>query len=250
MDRNRLRRTDFWTGLGLAAFAVAMLAVTSGFPMSGSYGGVHNVWFVSPALFPLIVGLGILLLSLVLVANAMRELGRDGLKKALSWPRGRIGPREQRFLMIVLPIAGYVYVMVPAVDFVLATSLFLLVFMAAFHVPEGRGLAPNLFLYLAVLTLAAVWRLLGLVDALADSPVLAHFLDLLAVVSIIVGVWINRRLTASDPVGKRRLRQVLWTAAITPVVLGLLFRYGLLVPLPHEGLVVNLMEAARYSLRG
>ena len=250
MDREKLRRTDFWTGLGLAAFAVVMLVVTSGFPMSGSYGGVHNVWFVSPALFPLIVGFGILFLSLVLAVNAMRQLGRDGLKQALSWPKGRIGPREQRFFMIIVAIAGYVYVMVPAVDFFLATALFLLVFMAAFHVPEGRALAPNLFLYLAALTLAAAWRLAGLNDQTADAPIVAHFLDLLSIAAIAGAIWINHRLVATDPAGRRRLRQVLWTAAVTPTVLSLLFRYGLLVPLPHEGLVINLMEAARYSLRG
>ncbi|WP_299438156.1 hypothetical protein [uncultured Rhodospira sp.] len=42
-----LRKADLWTGLGLAALALAMLAVTATFPMTGSYGGVKNVWYVS-----------------------------------------------------------------------------------------------------------------------------------------------------------------------------------------------------------
>ena len=253
MDRERLRRTDFWTGFGLAACAVAMLVVTSGFPMSGSYGGVHNVWYVSPALFPLIVGFGILGLSLLLVVNAARELGRDGLRQALSWPRGRIGPRGQRFAMIVMAIAGYVYVMVPAVDFFLATTLLLLVFMAAFHLPDGRGLVPNLLLYLAALVLVALLRWIDPDRLAAAAPilahVLAHVLDLVVLAGIAGALWVNRRLTAAAPEARRRLRQVLWMVAVTPAVLCVLFRYGLLVPLPHEGLVINLMEAARYALR-
>ena len=246
MDREHLRRTDLWTGLGLAAVAVAMLIGASRFPISASYGGVRNVWYVSPALFPLIVGVGILVLSLVLVATAARSLGRGGLRQALSLPEASFGPRHQRFAMIVVAIVGFVYAMVPAVDFFLATALFLLVFMAAFHLPDGRGLLPNLYVYSMLVAMTVVWRLVGL----GGTTGLTHGLDILTLAGLAGGIWINWRITAGDPTGRKRLRHVLWMVAVTPALLCVLFRYGLLVPLPHEGLVINLMEAARYALRG
>ena len=246
MDRERLRRTDLWTGLGLAAFAVAMLIGASRFPISASYGGVQNVWYVSPALFPLIVGFGILTLSLVLIVTAARSLGRDGLREALSLPKADFAPRQQRFAMIVAAIVGFVFVMVPAVDFFLATALFLLVFMAAFHLPDGKGLQPNLATYLVLAALTIGWRWIGL----GAVPGLANGLDVLILIGIAAALWINWRTTSGDRLARRRLRHVLWMVAITPALLCVLFRYGLLVPLPHEGLVINLMEAARYALRG
>ncbi len=246
MDRERLRRTDLWTGLGLAALAVAMLIGASRFPISASYGGVQNVWYVSPALFPLIVGFGILALSMVLVVTAARSLGRDGLRQALSLPKADFAPRQRRFAMIVAAIIGFVFAMVPAVDFFLATALFLLVFMAAFHLPDGTGLLPNLTTYLVLVGLTIAWRATGL----GEVPGLEYVLDVLILIGIAAALWVNWRTTAGDPLSRKRLRHVLWMVAVTPTVLCILFRYGLLVPLPHEGIVINLMEAARYAMRG
>ena len=244
-EQQNLRRTDFWTGLGLAVLAVAMLAGASRFPISASYGGVQNVWYVSPALFPLIVGTGVLVLSLILMVTAVRSVGTEKLREALALKFAGFGPREQRFAMIVAAIVGFVYVMVPAVDFFLATALFLLVFMAAFHLPDSRGLMPNLYVYLALLVLVVAGRVIGVGEVSGFSG----GLDIVVLVGIAAAILVNVRIAGADALARRRLRRVLYVVAVTPTVLCIFFRYGLLVPLPHEGVVMNLMEAVRYAFR-
>ncbi|MCP3868621.1 MAG: hypothetical protein GY703_11085 [Gammaproteobacteria bacterium] len=60
-EKAHLRRLDFRTGILLSLLAIGIIWEASGYPISDSYGGVQNVWYVSPALFPLLVG-GLLLL--------------------------------------------------------------------------------------------------------------------------------------------------------------------------------------------
>jgi hypothetical protein len=58
-------------------------------PMKDSWGGVQNVWFVSPALFPLFVGGIIVLLGIALVVHAIRIVGFAGLRSTLAWLKSR-----------------------------------------------------------------------------------------------------------------------------------------------------------------
>ena len=48
-------QSDFKVSLVLLVIGLALFIHTLNFPMSGSYGGVENQWFISPALFPLMV---------------------------------------------------------------------------------------------------------------------------------------------------------------------------------------------------
>ena len=70
-DVKSLRKADFWTSIVLFALGVAMFIGATTFPMTDSYGGVQNVWYVSPALFPMIIASTLVILSLVLFANAI-----------------------------------------------------------------------------------------------------------------------------------------------------------------------------------
>ena len=50
-----LARANFKVGLVLLIICAVFFVHTLSFPMTGSYGGVENQWYVSPALFPLIL---------------------------------------------------------------------------------------------------------------------------------------------------------------------------------------------------
>ncbi|MEZ5581797.1 MAG: tripartite tricarboxylate transporter TctB family protein [Candidatus Competibacteraceae bacterium] len=123
---SHLRRLDFRTGIILALLAVGLIWEATSYPMSDSFGGVQNVWYVSPALFPLIVGGLLMLLSLALVANAVAYHGWPDVlwekHKTASW----FDEGNQRFLAIVVLFATYVYAFIPTVDFYIGTAFFYL----------------------------------------------------------------------------------------------------------------------------
>ncbi|MEZ5866896.1 MAG: hypothetical protein R3D25_23510, partial [Geminicoccaceae bacterium] len=65
----RGRPSDLWTGLALLLIAAAMAGGALQFPLRGTYAGVKNAWYVSPALFPLIVATCLFLLAVTLIVT-------------------------------------------------------------------------------------------------------------------------------------------------------------------------------------
>ncbi len=240
-----LRRADVWTGLVLAIVAAAMVAQALTFPLEGTYAGVKNAWYVSPALFPLMVGGMLFVLSVGLVGNGIREARR------LS-PTGRFfgggshaaAGQGGNALLVASLLAFFIVGLVPRVDFVIATALYLVVFMGVYAIksPVGRGLliaclgvsATAVF----AMALAGAWppsRSPGQLDA--DAVLCA-----VLVLAIVVFVGFARGAEH-----KRRV-PVVASAIGTAVILSAVFKYGLLVPLPREGLGVAAMNAVADGL--
>ena len=125
METKKLRKADFYTSIVLILFGLWVLFEAVQMPMRGTYGGVKNVWYVSPALLPLIIGGFIVLLGITLLLFSIREGGAvDAIEsvKEFTW---RLSAANQRFLAIVLAFATLVYLYIPRVDFFLSVWLFL-----------------------------------------------------------------------------------------------------------------------------
>lgn len=238
----RLRRADVWTGLVLAVVAILMILEALTYPLEGTYAGVRNAWYVSPALFPLIVAGSLLALSVGLIAVAARERARlrpDGSLVPRRWAVGGEAP------FVALLLAGYIVGLVPRVDFPVATALFLFVFMASYVLdarPTARlAMAACL---LAPAALALGWALAGSWPAPRSGGQLAA--DAMVAAVLPVSAVLAFRLAERGE--RRRLRTAGVTSVLTAVVLGALFKYGLLVPLPREGLGVAAMDAVAGAL--
>ena len=75
MKKKELRRADFITSVLLLLFSVWVIIETFKMPMKDTFGGVQNVWYVSPALFPLIISIVIMVLAAVLLINSIKTGG-------------------------------------------------------------------------------------------------------------------------------------------------------------------------------
>jgi len=211
--------------------------------MSDSYGGVQNVWYVSPALFPLLVGGLLLLLSVVLIANAITYHGWPGVLRERDRGVSLTHESNQRFFAIVLLIATYVYAFIPHVDFFIATVLFLFAFITAFYLERHEPLVIS--------TLA--FFLLGIVvlisSRIAESGISHAFMDIVTTLVFIVLCLSYLRFCRRHNLELRRFRISLVVALAVPLILAPAFRFGLLVPLPTEGIFVAAMEKAKYQIR-
>ncbi len=83
MDKGQLRKADIFSGGLIMLFGLWVISQALKMPMKDSWGGVQNVWFVSPALFPLFVGAMITLLGALLIRTALKTVGSAGLKEVL-----------------------------------------------------------------------------------------------------------------------------------------------------------------------
>ncbi len=95
-DKTGLRTADFWTSLALFALGVAMIGGAATFPMTDSYGGVRNVWYVSPALFPLLVAATLVVLSAVLLVNSIVTGGARRALAGFGKAIGGLSARDRR----------------------------------------------------------------------------------------------------------------------------------------------------------
>ncbi len=247
MEKTKLRQADLITSVFLMLFGLWVLSEGFQMPMQDTYGGVKNVWYVSPALFPLIVGFGVVILGAVLLVGSVRAGAAASLAAALRAYRPGLSESNLRFLGILLAIGSFVYFYIPRVDFVLTIALFLSYFIPAFYYDTQRDLRRLSAVYGAVFLSFLVLYWTG-VAAFLNSA-FEFSTDVIAL-SAVVGVNIYaRRLAGTDPDRLRRFRVGFAVAIATPLLLAPVFRFLLYVRLPHEGGIVQLMQVIRYSLR-
>jgi len=243
----RLRRADVVTGAVLAILAAAMILEALTFPLEGTYAGVQNAWYVSPALFPLIVGAMLLILSLGLLGKAVgdiRRLAPGGSLLALG--ELTITGRALDAVLIGLLLGAYIVGLVPRADFMIATAFFLVVFMGVYAMASrpGRILLATSFVVSAAVALAVALAGSWPAPRSAGQSVADGALAVVLLFAVAVLVALARGAE------RRRLLPVLATAFGAALILSAVFKYVLLVPLPREGAAVLFMDAAINGLPG
>lgn len=247
METKKLRKADFITSIILLIFGLWILTEAFQMPMQGSYGGVKSVWYVSPAFLPLIIGFAIIVLGVVLLINSIRTGGAAGFIQSLKAVKLKLSDSTQRFLGILLAIIAFVYLYIPRVDFFVSIVLFLSFFIPAFFYDDMHTLRR----------LAAVYAGLSLLMIISFASPIAELMNgafefATDVIALLGAVGINvyaARLARRNDGNRKRYRIGLIVIIVTPLFLTPVFRFALLVPLPHEGGIVQLMQLVYYSIR-
>jgi hypothetical protein len=224
-----------------------MIASAMTMPLRESFAGVQNAWYVSPALLPLIIACGLLILATALMVNAVRTGGAaTALASVLHRTASSDGAGE-RMLAAILIVAGYVYGLIPRVDYLVATALFLQVFIAGFYLARRDVLRQQTGVFLACAVPAILAELAGRYPGPATPG--RYVLDGVALL-VFVGLWlVTRQRVRPDAVLRRRLTAAVVVSVVVSILTGVAFKFGLLVPLPAEGAVVRVLETIELALR-
>jgi hypothetical protein len=248
MEKVEMRKKDFITSLILIAFGIFMILYTLvEIPMKDSWGGVMNVWFVSPGLFPVWIGGLIIIMGIVLCQRAIKDGGAKKFFEDLSHQKQDSSGKTLRFLGILLVIIAYVYLYIPRIDYFLSTMLCLIVFISFFYL-DRPGFLKKLFTFYLVGCLLFLVVFLARIDKQLNERFL-YFMDLLVFLFFLAYFAYCRILIGGDSVLKRKLRITLIMSIVPSLVLIPSFKYFLLVPLPVEGGFIELMNIVRYALR-
>ena len=250
LEREKLRKADIFSGSIIVLFGLWIVLQAIKMPMKGSWGGVQNVWFVSPALFPLFVGIMIMLLGALLVRTAIKQVGFKELGNVLSWLASRElsaflkKSANIRFYAIATLFFSLVYINISRVDFFLCSVLFLMVFITMFYFDNNTLLKKLLYFYLAGTAFFLIYFIFNIHAVLGGVvPFAGDWLTLIFIISYCVYCWALIR-NRTELRKKYRLSLILAIAA--PFFIGPIFKYFLLVPMPYEGLVVTVMDAIWY----
>jgi hypothetical protein len=80
LEKHSLRAADIVTSVVLFLLSIGAIAGSLQMPIGGTYGGVDNPWYASPAAIPLLVGTLLLVCAIVLFVRAAKQGGIDSLK--------------------------------------------------------------------------------------------------------------------------------------------------------------------------
>jgi hypothetical protein len=250
IEKEKLRKADVYSGIAIFLFGAWIVWQASKMPMKDSWGGVQNVWFVSPALFPLFIGAIIMLLGLLLVRTALKTIGLKAFGDTLQWLFSKnllqflnTVPILRFYAMAVL-FLSFVFLNIPRIDFFLSAVLFLSAFIMMFYFDDAVLLKRLFFFYLAGTAFFIVYFAVGL-DGLL-SRILPFAKDILTLGFILGYCLYAWRLVRSSPQLRKKYRTGLIIAIVAPFAVGLIFKYFLLVPMPSEGLVVAILDAIWY----
>ncbi len=250
LEKEKMRKADVFSGAAIFLFGAWIVSQALKMPMKDSWGGVMNVWYVSPALLPLFVGSMIMLLGGMLCRFALKTIGPSEFGKTV---RGLLSHElvgiltsdsNIRLYAIAVLFVSLVFVNLPRVDFFLCSFLFLIPFITMFFFYDDALLKRLLFFYLAGEMVLVFCLLLGFGKGTGGSPALA--LDILVCCLIFAYCLYAWRLIRRVPDYRKKYRTSLLVGIVTPLIIGPIFKYFLMVPLPKEGLVVAFMDMIRY----
>jgi hypothetical protein len=250
LEKDKLRKADVFSGALIFFFGLWIVSQALQMPMKDSWGGVQNVWYVSPALFPLFVGGIIAILGLLLCRMALKEIGFKAFQETLRW----LASRELfvflnalpniRFYTIAVLFLSFIYLTISRIDFFLAALLFLVVFISSFYFDDAALLKKLFFFYLAGIAVVFLFFVSGLNRMAAGMiPFAADILTAIFILAYCLYAW---SLIRSHPPLRKKFRTALIVAFLTPFMVGIIFKYFLLVPMPHEGLIVTMLDYIWY----
>ncbi len=248
MEKSKLRGADLITSMLLILFGSWILYNAFHMPMKDTYGGVMNVWYVSPALFPLFIGFGIILLSLNILVHALKNGGFQSLKDSIqNYGRLHLSEKGYRFLGILVPLLSLVYMNLPRIDFFLSIVLFLIFIIPVFYFDDLTLLKKLLTFYSAEMGILLLVFLTGIDKILAS--VFLYSLDIIALVLSAAFYMYLRKQLGNEAEHRRKLRHALLISFLTPLILVPVFRFFLRVPLPKEGGIVDILFLLYYAIR-
>ena len=251
MELNKLRKADIFSGTIITLLGLFIVFQALQMPMKDSYGGVQNVWYVSPALFPLFIGATLTVLGCFLVKTAFKTVGTHGITEFLSFLSGpdfRIFLKQEgtiRFYAIVFTLLTFVFILVPRIDFFISAVIFLLAFFFMFYCGNHSYLLFIFKFTAGGSVLISLFLLTGLAEK--TDVLLPYSADWLVIASTALLILAARRKIGRDPSFRKKFRISMITACAGPLIIGIIFKYFLLVPMPSEGLIVSLLDALWYA---
>jgi hypothetical protein len=245
MDKQKLRGADILTSGLLILFGVWLVFEGLGMPMTASYGGVKNVWYVAPALFPLIIGGAMILMSVSLLFAAMRMGGWPVFVAFFAQRSKGLDEKGWRFIGILLPLFSLVFLNIPNLDFLLSNMLFLIFFITVFYIDDLALLKRTIRIYGIGMLGLLVLHASGLTRTLKDF----YLVDVLALGFMVAFILYVRSRIRDDKDARRKLRNSVIISTVVPILLVAAFRFFLMVPMPVEGGLIDLLYIIRYAFK-
>jgi hypothetical protein len=253
-DNNKhMRGADIVIGIIFLILGILILIGSFQMPLKDSYGGVESVWYVSPALLPIIIGVVMIMLATTITLYGIKQGGLEILKENKIARKAQPFFTEEtlRFLAVLVPLIGLVYLNLRMIDFCIAVALYLSFTIGVFHFNNREVLTSTLKMYSLLMVINLIFRVFNL-NIMLDG-IFLWFTDILALIELMVLlIYMKKQIKKQDDyeaVLKHKYQQMMRVSIITPLTIAIIFRFGLRVPMPKEGFIMNFMYLIYYAIR-
>lgn len=248
-------KQDCKTAVVLLFLAALLIIHTLSFPMSGSFAGVENQWYISPALFPFVVCGLLTMCSVILLYKAVLHNGTQQFFNLKGWIGNWQSDQIKDRWYVIWNLLSYVYVFIPSIDFYLASVFFLFSLTSRFYHATRHSLV---FTPIIQTLLAAV--LIGIklnVDPSEEINVLSinqhdtaiFYSDMAGSIALVCVFVLNWLLPEKQNRSKAITHTIL--TLVAPLLLVLIFTFLLYVPMPVEyGTVSQFLSYLVYDVLG
>jgi hypothetical protein len=238
IEKDKIRGFDIVSGILFIFFGLWILVEALKMPLAESYGSAKNAWYVSPALFPLIIGGGIVVISILIVLHALRnggfaQLMQKGEEKRL------LSEKNIRYLCILIPLFSLVYVMLKRIDFIQSSMFFLFFTVFVFYIDNIAVMKRTLVYFTAIVLLYILLTITGIIQIWNTKyPYLIDVISLVLFILLCLGAWFQ--ISSSD-LYRGKFKIILMVSIGIPFFLAVVFRFLLRIPLPREGGFTDLL---------
>lgn len=252
-DKNKnMRSADLIISALFLILGIFILIGAFQMPLKDSYGGVESVWYVSPALMPIIIGIAIILLSISIFIFALKQGGLELLKENIAERKKEPFFNESliRMLATLIPLIWLVFVHLRMLDFCIAVALYLTYTISIFYFDDFKILKESLKFYSILMAINLIVRITTL-NVILDN-LFVFTTDILAFIELIILIfYIRKKVNASDIKEEliKKYHQALGVSLITPIVIAAIFRFALRIPMPKEGFIMNFMYLIYYAIK-
>jgi hypothetical protein len=250
-EKSDMRGADIIISVLFFILSIWMLVEAFTMPLTDTYAGVDSVWYVSPALMPLIIGAAMMLISIGIFMYAVKHEGLETLKGMIGRARKSAFFNEMnlRFFAVLVPLIGFVFINLRVIDFFLSIVFYLVFTISVFYFENEQFLKKMLFSFSLMTSAMLVIIVFNIDQMLADlSWIIMDLIGLVFIITLHVLIQIELK-KIGDPKLKIKYKHVLLMSYITPIVIVPTFRFLLRIPLPKEGVIVNLMAMVYYAIR-
>ncbi|MDU0355012.1 hypothetical protein RS130_14855 [Paraglaciecola aquimarina] len=249
------RQYDFKFAVVLLLILAYLLTLTLSFPMSGNYGGVENQWYVSPALFPLLLLAALFLCCTVLLISAVRQNGTRHFFSVGHWLGDHTNQLVLDRWLIIGLLIEFVYVLVPSTDFYLATTVFVASLTSIFYLQLAHSrkwvVTLNMLLTLVLVITRLVLNEDSTVSLLDINDLENSILYCDIFVALTLFILLTWQLNTGFAQQKTKVLYHLIAVLFVPLVLVMIFSFLLYVPMPVEyGTVISFLNWLVYQQLG
>lgn len=256
MDQNdknkKMRGADIIISALFLILGIFILIGAFQMPLRDSYGGVESVWYVSPALMPIIIGISIILLSLSILFYGIKQGGLEIIKTGLEKRKKEPVLNEDtvRMLATLIPLFWLVFVHLRMLDFCIAVGLYLTFTISVFYFEDFKILKSTLGFYSIILIINLLLRLTSL-NVILDN-IFIFTTDIIATFELIILIIYIRKKIKKDDNSEalmRKYKHAINVSIFTPIIVAAIFRFALRIPMPKEGFIMNFMYLIYYAIK-